>query len=388
MNAVIQELREKLKSDNKLQNSESVPSIKNENIGVEPKSEIIAENPHPSNLLVEEIETKEIPSPVNEDVPINIKEANLGTPEEKVNTGSVDVVQQEQEPLAPLPQEQEPLAPLPQEQEPLETPRTFKRLDEKVPSDRATVGDETDYSEVITEEKNPDTPYPSTELLESLNEEKATLGEEEKNTPFTDSNNNYTQNPVPTIPAIDSEPEPEPETTLKAVNQVTPSEPIMEEPVNVITPEQVTPAPLEEESVAQVTPAPLESAPVTPAPLEEESVASTPLEPNPFAQFIESPNEVPMSPLAQTQIESGEEESRMPVSVSNSFQTIIDYVSSNIASKLSSVLGYSNLGQDNAGDLQNGYIANNINNRTIGSSQGGKKSRRHRRKPKKFTYKR
>jgi len=79
-------------------------------------------------------------------------------------------------------------------------------------------------------------------------------------------------------------------------------------------------------------------------------------------------------------------ESKMPTSVSNSFQNIIDYVSTNIANKVSSLLGYTGSGQDQTDELQNGFIANNINNRIMGSSQGGKTKKRKLYRSKKRTY--
>jgi len=418
MNAVIQELRDKLNSENKLQDSEMIPE------NVEPSIPI--SNPFESNVSVSTNENENVPVP----------NVNLGTEEEKVNTGLAPLPEALQEPLKePLPvqeQAQEPLpSPLPitqpeqepvplpitqpeqepapltlpeQEPVPLEEPLTFKRLDEKVPSDRATVGDDTEYSEVITsspqenymenEEKNTsniETPHPSTELLESLNDDttshQVTVGESENNetlppTPINEPSNNLMseQNPVPPIPAIDSEPEPElqPENTMKSVNQVTPSEPVNDEPIkeqtNVVTPVAELPQELEEPPINVVTP---------PIELEEPPInVVTPVTELP--QELEEPSvNVVTPPLEQE--EEPEYNSQMPVSVSNSFQTIIDYVSTNIANKLAGLFGSNHYGQDQFEDVQNGFIANNINNRTMGS-QGGKTRRHKLYRSKKRTY--
>ena len=84
---------------------------------------------------------------------------------------------------------------------------------------------------------------------------------------------------------------------------------------------------------------------------------------------------------------TNESSTTLPVPISNSFQTIIDYLSNEIVGKISNVLGLSSSNQEK---LQNGFIANNLNNRTMGMDSqevyGGKSRKNHnRKKSKKYT---
>ena len=76
--------------------------------------------------------------------------------------------------------------------------------------------------------------------------------------------------------------------------------------------------------------------------------------------------------------------SNMSEPISNSFENIMDYFSNQIVNKLSNLFKM----QNEKKHLQNPFISNNINNRTIGSySQQGGKSRKQSKQSKKYTRK-
>ena len=168
--------------------------------------------------------------------------------------------------------------------------------------------------------------------------------------------------------------------------------------------EEEIPVPQEEEEVtvprAEEVPVPQEDEEVPVPPLEENLNSSTE-----YGEIIPETPDLPVAaPVSKDIIEEetatptestdssltdtfDQEVSRMPSSISNSFQNIIDYLSNQIVGKLSR---YSSGGSD---ELQNGFIANNLNNRNFGVggqkshvlTYGGKKTRRNYKKAKKYT---
>jgi hypothetical protein len=85
----------------------------------------------------------------------------------------------------------------------------------------------------------------------------------------------------------------------------------------------------------------------------------------------------------QPQPQSQQNYSNMPVNISNSFQEIINYTADQIVNKLSNTMNLS----INNNTLQNGFVSNSLNANTLGSQNfnGGKKTRRNRKKSKKYT---
>jgi hypothetical protein len=103
-------------------------------------------------------------------------------------------------------------------------------------------------------------------------------------------------------------------------------------------------------------------------------------------QYSENPpSEEEIIPFPYSNNEPGSESvSNMSEPISTSFENIMDYFSNQIVNKLSNVFKM----QNEKKHLQNPFISNNINNRTIGSnSQQGGKSRKQSKQSKKYTRK-
>ena len=387
MDEVIKDLRNKLKRENKLQESYSEPSLNNfednhlessENIKLpvysqippdeSEKSEIVPSTPPVQNVMdipKEETEYSEIvPStpPVQNmmDVPKEETEYSEIVPSTPVQN-MMDVPKEETEYIEIVPS-----TPV---QNVTDVPKEETEYSEIVPSTPVqnvmdVPKEETEYSEIVPSTQLPEDAKPETEYSEIVPS---------------------VQNPVQNVIDIPKE-----ETEYSEIVPSTSAQNVMNVPkeeteYSEIVPSVQNPVP-EETEYSEIVPSTPPVQNVMDVPKEEteysEIVPSTP----PILQESNNNNES-ISQITDSNFRTNESSTTLPVPISNSFQTIIDYLSNEIVGKISNVLGLSSSNQEK---LQNGFIANNLNNRTMGMDSqevyGGKSRKNHnRKKSKKYT---
>ena len=370
MNQVIQELREKLKRENKLQDSQ--PEVMDDDV---------------SNIPFDEEPTDQ--SLMN---PIHL---NAG-PEKVVPVPSTEYGEEK---VVPVPSENQMIEynqVTPEENAENETPQV--NPEELKPSNNCDYLNEIEIPECMDKKT-----YKKLALKVHPDKNKMCINEANRkfnklNDNFNDENCKKNDNAVP-----QQEEEVVPVPQQEKEEEVVPLPQQQEEVVPV--PQEVFPVPQQQEEVVpvpqqreEVVPVPQEEKEeeVVPVPQEEKEEEVVPLpQENRISQEV-APEKVPVpnnkveeetkTPTESTDFslsglteptntfdQEDQEISKMPSSVSNSFQNIIDYVADQIVGKISNALGYSS--GSNEEKLQNGFIANNLNNRIIGV--GGRKSLRH-----------
>jgi hypothetical protein len=363
MNQVIQELREKLKRDNKLQDS---PYYENDD--------------DVSNIPFDEEPTdKSLMNPIH---------LNAASP-------------------APVPEEEH-LTPSTEYGEVIpETPE--ENLIPRIEYNQVTP----EEVPMVNEESKPNCEYlnkieiPQSHCLEGkeykklalkLHPDKNLACSAEANEKFQELENRKCSNEDEEVTQEQQEEVPVPQ----EYNEVTPEEiPVPQEEVPEVVKEEIPvpqeekhPVPFSQENQASIA-APVASPIAASIASPHAASITAPIPKNTIEEETKTPTETTdfsLSSLTEPtntfdQEEEEEEISRMPSSISNSFQNIIDYVSNQIVGKLSNILSG---GSD---ELQNGFIANNLNNRNFGV--GGQKSpaltfgkgktRRNHKKAKKYT---
>jgi len=401
MNQVIQELREKLKRDNKLQDS---PHYEND------------DDDDVSNIPFDEEPTnKSVMNPIH----LNQESTEYGQENQDTNDSLMNPMHFKESKVKP----QENQVPLPQEEH--LTPSTeYGEVIPETPEENLTPGMEyktaeenliprIEYNQVtpeevpmVNEESKPNCEYlnkieiPQSHCLDEkeykklalkLHPDKNLACSAEANKKFQELENQKCSNE-------DEEEVPVPQ----EYNEVTPEEEVpqvVKEEVPEVVKEEI-PVPQEENLTSSTeygeiipdTPeekhlVPLSAAPPDVAPAVDAPDVAAPVSKKANEEETITPTESTDSSLTELTNTFDQEVSRMPSAVSNSFQNIIDYVSNQIVGKLS---GYSSGGSD---ELQNGFIANNLNNRNFGV--GGQKSsaltfgkgktRRNHKKAKKYT---
>ena len=334
MNQVIQELREKLKRDNKLQDS---PDYENADDEV-------------SNLPFEEEPTdKSVMNPIHsteygQENPIPL------TQEEKPLTSSTEygeiIPETPEENLSPrIEYNQVTPEEVPMVNE--ESKPSCEYLN-KIEIPQSHCLDEKEYKKLALKlhpDKNLACSQEANKKFQELNNQKCSNQEEEEEVPVPQEYHEVTPEEVPVPQEEEEIPVPQEEEEIPV--------PQKEEEVPV-------PRPEEEENLNSST----EYGEIIPETPEEKHPVPLPVASPVSKDIIEEDTATPTeSSLTDT---FDQEVSRMPSSISNSFQNIIDYLSNQIVGKLS---GYSSGGSD---ELQNGFIANNLNNRSLGV--GGQKS--------------
>jgi len=427
MNQVIQELREKLKRDNKLQDS---PDYENDD--------------DVSNIPFEEEPTdKSVMNPIH----LNQESTEYGQENQDTNDSLMNPMHFKESKVKP----QENPVPLPQEEH--LTPSTeYGEVIPETPEENLTSGMEyktaeenliprIEYNQVtpeevptVNEESKPNCEYlnkieiPQSHCLEGKEYKKLALklhpdknlacsveagekfkelenqkcsNEDEEEVPIPQEYNEVT--PEEEVPEVVKEEIPVPQEEVPEVVKEEIPVPQEEEEEEIPvpqeenltssteygeiipdTPEEKHPVPL---SAAPAAAAPAAVAPAAVAPAAVAPDVAAPVSKKANEEETITPTESTDSSLTELTNTFDQEVSRMPSSISNSFQNIIDYVSNQIVGKLS---GYSSGGSD---ELQNGFIANNLNNRNFGV--GGQKSsaltfgkgktRRNHKKAKKYT---
>ena len=388
MNQVIQDLREKLKRDNKLQDSphyENDDDVSNIPFDEEPTDKSLMNPIHLNQPTTEYGQENPVPLPQEKEHLTSNTEYGKIIPEtqEENLTPSMEykTAQENQVPRIEYNQVTPEEVPMVNE----ESKPNCEYLNKiEIPQSHCLEGKE--YKKLALKlhpDKNLACSAEAKEKFQELENQKCSNEDEEEEVPVPQE---YNEVPVP--PAEEEVPVPQ------EYNEVTPEEIPVPQEENLTssteygeiipeTPEEkhfvppaLTPSPAPSPALAPtVAPSPVPTVAPSPAPALAHAIApalSPTVAPAVSKKMIEentTPTESTVSSLTEPSNIFDQEEqevSRMPSAVSNSFQNIIDYVSNQIVGKLSNILSG---GSD---ELQNGFIANNLNNRNFGV--GGQKS--------------
>ena len=405
MNQVIQELRDKLKRENKLQDSQ--PEVMDDDVSNIPFDEEPTDqslmNPIHLNAGPEKVvpvpsteygEEKVVPVPSTEygeekvvTVPSENQmiEYNQVTPEENAENETPQVNPEELKPSNNCDYLNE-----------IEIPecmdkKTYKKLALKVHPDKnkMCINEANRKFNKLNDNFNDENCKKNDNAVPQQEEEVVPVPQEEKEEEEKEKEEEEEEEVVP-VPQQEEEEEvvPVPQQEKEGVVPVPQQEKEEVVPVPQQEKEEVVPVPQQQEEVVPVPKENRISQEVAPeeVPVPKENRISQEVAPEEVPVPNNNVEEETKTPTESTDFslsglteptntfdQEDQEISKMPSSVSNSFQNIIDYVADQIVGKISNALGYSS--GSNEEKLQNGFIANNLNNRNFGV--GGRKSLRH-----------